>query len=288
MPSQPRTIEKTTTAEKTPWGPAVPGFMDVYNRVTNALGKTNDNPFMGDFVAQAGPDATKGINALRQVAQGTVGDTLARGAKDYMGMAAATARGDYLDPAKNPTLAPMVAAATRPMTQTFQNTVLPGIQDASIMQGAYGGSGHGVGNAQASEALMRQIGDVSSNIFYQNYAQERANQINAPTMMGQGFDIANLPGQAMMNVDAQQRAIQQLALDNARQKYGAQQTAPWFGLGEAANILSAGNFGNTSGRSVEPNPNYVDPFTNAMKMILGGAASVASTGGTGGFGWWGK
>jgi hypothetical protein len=288
MASGSKTIEKTSTAEKTPWGPQVPGYLDIYKRVTDALGKTNNNPFMGDFIAQPGRDANMGINMLRNVAQGPAGDALTRGSTDYLKMAADTAKGIYLDPAKNPFINPVVEAAQRPVTQNFQNTVIPGIQDQSIMQGAYGGSGHGVAMGTASEGYMRQLGDISSNIFYQNYLNERNNQINAPTMMGQGFDIARLPGQAMLDVDAQRRQLAQLGLDNARQKWSAQQTAPWFGLGEAANILSTGGFGNTSGRSVEPNPNYVDPFTNALKIALGAGSTVAGMGGSGGFGWWGK
>lgn len=287
MPSQPKTVTTQSNQEKAPWLPAQPFFLDVYGKAQEALNATNKNPFMGDFVAQPGRDANMGLNLLRNVATGPAGKAITRGSADYLDMAAKTAKGDFLDPNSNPFIRAVVDAATRPMTQTFQNTVIPGIQDQSIMQGAYGGSGHGVAMGQASDALTRNIGDVSSNIFYQNYANERQNQINAPTMMGQGFDIANLPGQALLGIDAQRRQLDQLALDNTRQKFMEQKTAPWYGLGEMAQILSQGGFSTVTGQETKPNPAYVDPFTNMLKIALGTGSTVAGMGGKGGFGWWG-
>jgi uncharacterized membrane protein len=145
-----------------------------------------------------------------------------------------------------------------------------------------------VAKANASEALARTMGDISSNIFFNNYANERQLQQGAPAMLGQGFELSMLPGQGLMATDQAQRQMSQMALDNARQKFMEVKQAPWYGLGEAAQILSQGGFSTVTGTQTGPNPNYVDPMTNFMKMALGGASTIAGLGGGGGFGWWGK
>lgn len=284
MSSQPKTIETQKVEDKAPWAPAQPYFLDIYGKTQTALNETNKNPFTGDFIAQPGQDATTGLGMLRSNASNPL---FAQGVNAFQGMAADTAAGKYLDPNTNPFIQAVAGAATRPLTQNFQNTVLPAISDQAIEQGAYGGSGSGIARGQASDALMRNIGDITSNIFYQNYNNERNNQLGAGQLIGQGSDLAGIPGQTMLAIDAQQRALQQMALDNQRQQFMEQKTAPWYGLGEASTILSQGGFNTVTGNYSQTNPNYVDPFTNALKIGLGGASMVAGLGGGGGFNFWG-
>jgi hypothetical protein len=285
MGGQPKTITQQTVQDKAPWTPAQPYYLDIYGKTQDALNATNKNPFTGDFIAQGTPDATAGLDALRSTAMNS---PIPGQLTDYNRMLSGMARGDYLDPNKNPFISAVANAAIKPVTQTFQNTVLPGITDQAIMQGAYGGARQDVSQERASSDLEKQIGDITSNIFYQNYANERANQLQLPTMMGQASDIAQIPGQTLLGVDQQARMLQQLALDNQRQQFMEQKTAPWYGLGEAAQIMSQGGFSTLTGNSTMTNPNYVDPMTSILKSALGGASSIAGLGGQGGFGWWGK
>jgi hypothetical protein len=285
MSSQPKTVTQQTVQDKAPWGPAQPYFLDLYEKTSQALGETNKNPFTGDFLAQPTATTQEGLQSLTNAARST---GIPTANNSFIDMAGATARGDYLDPNKNPFIKSVVDAASRPVTERFTNTVLPAISDQAIAQGAYGGSRQDVQQNQAADDLARTLSEMSSGMYMQNYMTERENQFKVPSMLGQSFDISTLPGQALLNVGNMQQQQNQAALDNERQKFMEVKQAPWYGLGEAAQILSQGGFSTVTGTQTGPNPNYVDPFTNFMKMALGGASTVASMGSGGGFGWWGR
>lgn len=285
MGSQPKVIEQNTVQDNAPWKPAQPHFLDLYTKASEALGQTNKNPFMGDFIAQPGANAAMGLDQLtKNATSGLVGT----GAADFLNMGAATARGDFLRPETNPFISSTVNAAIRPMQENFTSTVLPNITDRAIAEGAYGGARQDVSQERAAQDLNRTIGDISSNIFMQNYMSERGNQMNAGNVLGQGYDLANAPGQQLLSLDEIGRNNAQLGIDNTHQKFMEQKTAPWYGLGEMAQLLSQGGFSTVTGNSRMTNPNYQDPFTSLLKGIIGGGSAIAGMGGSGGFGLWGR
>lgn len=280
MAGPPKQITEQKNQQSGPTPIAAPYFPELYNRARMAMESTNNNPFMGDYVAQDTPLAQTAMSELLTNAQTNIG----RGSADYLRMAEQTAKGDFLRPDSNPFIQGVANAAIKPVTQTFSNTVLPGIKDASIAGGAYGGARQDLQENAASDALTKQIGDITSNIFYQNYANERQNQVNAPQMLEAGYNLTNARGQQMMSLADLQRQMQQRVLDNQLQQYQGRQAAPWYGLGEMGNILTQGGFNQASGTSTKDNPAYEDPFTRALKMALGAAGTAAAAAGPGGFG----
>jgi hypothetical protein len=94
------------------------------------------------------------------------------------------------------------------------------------------------------------------------------------------MDLLNLPGMQRLQADEARRGLNQIGIDNKMK-------APWYGLGEAANLAATGGFGTSSGTQTAPNPNYVDPFTQVLQTALGAGSMVAGMGGAGGFGLWG-
>jgi|SRR5215207_4389045 len=279
---QPRTLETKTNSVTQPFGPALAGYEDLFKRGTAALDATNSNPFTGNFVAQTGADFTSGLNNLR-----TAVPSLGAGADPVQDLAMKTATGGFLTPDSNPFLKAMGEAAIRPLNEQFTNTVLPGITDQAIAQGAYGGSGQDISQERAAKGLATASGDTLANLYGNAYAQERQLQQNAPALFSAANSLRTAPGMMGLQIDEFARQGKQLGLDNALQKYQARQQAPWYGLGEMANLLASAGMRSTTGASTQPNPQYVDPMTNALKMALGGAAGVAGIGGSGGFGLWG-
>lgn len=292
-----------------------PLFSDLWSRTGNAMATMQANPFSPqNFVPQAGGDANTGVNMLRNL---LTGGTIGQGAQDVINMGQATARGDYLDPNKNPFLRATADAAVGRVREGLLESALPQIKDAAIASGAYGGARQDLSEERAVRDFSRSALDASNNLYEQNYQAERGRQMQAPAVLGQGYDLASAAGKGMLSLDEIVRGQEQLRIDDALARFNANN--PFRGLMEAAGLLTAGGFGSTgqtgitsnlgtsggqtlgqssmhgttvgqgtsSGTKVMDNPNYEDPFTRMLKMALGGASMVAGAGGKGGFNLWG-
>jgi hypothetical protein len=140
-----------------------------------------------------------------------------------------TAAGGFLN--ANPYQQAMMEAATRPLTQQFSQSVLPGISSLYSRSGRLGSGAMERALGTATEAYGRSLGDITSNIAGTQYQQERGLQQQAqlqqaqlagaaPQFYGQQF----LPSQTLAQVGAQQEAIaaQPLQEQLARYQFGQQ------------------------------------------------------------------
>lgn len=99
------------------------------------------------------------------------------------GLLGQTISGNFLDPASNPFLAATIEAAQRPVIQAFQDVALPRLQGEFTAAGhriqPQGSSAFDRAAAIATRGLTQQLGDISTNIAFGNYAQERQRQQEA-------------------------------------------------------------------------------------------------------------
>ena len=146
-----------------------------------------------------------------------------------LGQVGQTAAGGFLN--ANPYQQAMMEAATRPLTQQFSQSVLPGISSLYSRSGRLGSGAMERALGTATEAYGRSLGDITSNIAGSQYQQERGLQQQAqlaqaqlagaaPSFYGQQF----LPSQTLAQVGAQQEAIaaQPLQEQLARYQFGQQ------------------------------------------------------------------
>jgi hypothetical protein len=125
----------------------------------------------------------------------------------------------------------MIQAATRPLMQQFEQSTLPALQSAFSRAGRYGSGAQERAIGQATEATGRAIGDISTQIAAQDYARERALQVQAqqqqaalaaaaPSIYGQQF----IPSEQLAQVGAAREAIamQPLQEEMARFQFGQQ------------------------------------------------------------------
>jgi hypothetical protein len=253
---------KTTTVNTSePWDEAKPYYEQLYAKTMTALNQTNQQPFTGEFVAGPTTAQQQGAQSLITAAPG-----LGTGVDAIRGLAGDTISGNYLNPESNPYLSGAIDAAIRPVTENFQNVVLPGLTDAAISGGAYGGARHFLTGQGLASDYERNIGDIATNMAYGNYAAERDRQMAAPSLFGQANELAQAPGTTLLAAGSQQQDWLQSAIDNAYQKFLEQQKAPWYGLGEAAQILGTGGFSTTSG-STTGSTNILGQL---LKGLLGG------------------
>jgi hypothetical protein len=146
-----------------------------------------------------------------------------------LGQVGQTAAGGFLN--ANPYQQAMMEAATRPLTQQFSQSVLPGISSLYSKSGRLGSGSMERALGTATEAYGRSLGDITANIAGSQYQQERGLQQQAqlaqsqlaglaPQFYGQQF----LPSQTLAQVGAQQEAIasQPLQEQLARYQFGQQ------------------------------------------------------------------
>ena len=128
-------------------------------------------------------------------------------------------QGDYLQ--NNPNFDAVMNTAGRKATDLYNNAMTNTNSQAS-MSGRYGSDAHARMASNNSSNLAQSLADTAGQYSYQNYANERSNQINA---MNNAQTIAgnqNVGAQNLMNVGNAQAGFNQTALDAdiARHDYG--------------------------------------------------------------------
>jgi hypothetical protein len=196
-----------------------------------------------------------------------------------LGQVGQTAAGGFLN--ANPYQQAMMEAATRPLTQQFSQSVLPGISSLYSKSGRLGSGSMERALGTATEAYGRSLGDITANIAGSQYQQERglqqAAQLQqaalaqaAPQMYGQQF----LPSQALSEVGTRQEAISAQPLQEQLARYQFGQQLPYQQLQGYLSSVYGTPLG-TYGTQTTNAPTY----QNRGAGILGGALA----GGLGGY-----
>jgi hypothetical protein len=173
----------------------------------------------------------------------------------------------------------MIQAATRPLTQQFEQSTLPAIQSAFSRAGRYGSGAQTRAIGQAQEATTRAIGDISAQIAAADYARERGlqqqalgQQLAAAQVAPQFFASQFLPSQQLAQVGAAQEAIAQQPLQEAMTRFQFQQQLPYQQL----QTFLSGVYGTPMAASQYQN--IPQAQTNRFGSALGGAALGAGVG----------
>lgn len=195
-------------------------------------------------------------NAGTQAANANIADTL---------------NGKYMSADSNPYLSSAINAATRPMVENFNDTIMPGIQSGFQGSGRYGSGLQAYQQQKAGEGLARQIGDVSSAMAYKNYGDERTNQIRSSTLAPMLAQTEYDDIGALQNVGAirEKQAGAQMQ-DDINRFYNAQ-TAPQQAVQQYMALINGGY----GGTSTQTSPIY----SNDVATGLGYAGSAANIAG---------
>ena len=143
-------------------------------------------------------------------------------------------QGDYLQ--NNPNFNAVMSTAGRAATDQY-NQAMQGTNSNASMSGRYGSDAHARMASNNSSNLAQSLSDTAGQYAYQNYANERGNQINAMNNAGAIAGNQNIGAQNLMNVGNQQAVFDQNALnaDIARHDYG--QNAQQQHLGNYTNAV---------------------------------------------------
>lgn len=206
-----------------------------------------------------------------------------------------TAAGGFLQ--GNPYQAAMMEAATRPITQQFSQTVLPGISSLYSKSGRLGSGSMQQALGQATEQYGRSLGDITANIAGTQYQQERGLQQQAamqlanlaqaaPQIYAQQF----VPSQQLAQVGAQREGIAGQQLQEQMARFGFQQRLPYEQLsGYLSSVYGSplGSYGSPAAAPQYSANRTVGALGGALAGGLGGYAlgqAFPSLGFGGGYG----
>jgi hypothetical protein len=207
--------QKTTQKIKSdPWKPIEGDLKGAFGDAQDIYQQGAPGFFPGQTVADQSGFTTQAYQNMAQRAQ--QGNPLMGQAS---GEVSKMLSGAYLDPNNNPGFQGALSAATRPVTEAFRDVVMPGIDSNFSSAGRYGSGLQGEAYRDANTDLARSVGDISSNMAFNNYGMERGNMMNAIGMAGglaandyRDISMLGLAGQGMD--DYNQRLI-----DAERERY---------------------------------------------------------------------
>lgn len=210
--------------------------------------------------------------------------------------------GGYLSPDTNPYLKSSVEASIRPVTENYQNIVMPGRNTSAVAAGRTSGSTQALLQAQDAKNYETSIGDLSNTAYSNAYNAERANMMNALGLStGLAKDNATLNSQIEQNnianrtgavttgntldalrlqdvlnmagVGEQQRALTQSQLNEITASKDFQTMEPWKRL-QLLQSLVNGNMGTTS-TATQETPYYNAPVAS---QVLGTGLGLTGLG----------
>lgn len=264
--SAPKT--QTVTNKQEPWKGQQPFLRDLYGQAQSAYEATNKNPYAGPLVA----DPTSQQLAAANMTEGMVPGLTGAG-NGTIDLANRTIAGDFLN--VTPQLQNYVNAAIDPVQERFQEQLIPQLLSGTIASGAYGGSRDALLSAQAGQDFAREAGNIASGITYQNYSDERARQMLAPTMLQQGIDLNLMAPKLLEGVGSARQGWNQAQIDEDYQLNELKRMAPWLGLPEYAGIVGGAIPGGGTTTSPINRPSTASSIFSGALGGLGVGGSIA-------------
>lgn len=260
--------KQKVTQTNEPWSGVRPYLLSGYSQAQNLYNKGAPAYYGGQTTAPMSGYTKGALDSMAQRA--SYGSDLTRAAQ---GQLTDTLSGQYLEQG-NPYLQNAIGAATRPMINAFNDQVMPGLDSNFSSAGRYGSGAHALASSDAGAQLQSQIGDVASQMAYNNYSDERQNQMRgmlfAPELAQQDYKDISMLGQAGQGYDQYNQNL----INADISKWNYTQNKDWNFLNDYLGLLNGATGGSST--TVSPQQNTgVNPFTGA----LGGAATGFGIGG---------
>ena len=277
-------VSNTNQTTKPLVDPRVEGqYMNIADLVGKGLSGIDRTAWTGPAVAGGNTFDTKSILGTDQILQ-ALQSGFAPGT--FTNVALDAASGRLMDPATNPTLQGMINASTQPITEKLNQQIIPGIDNAAIMDGAFGGDRVALKQGQAYGDWAEASGRIASEINYDNYNKERQNQLNASQLFQQALNAETAIPQMYSQLGDYQRQLDQYGIDNELMQRVLQEQIGFAGLGQASSILNSlpfvgqQNQGTSTSSGTTTQTTKEDPLSMVVKGGLGVGATMAGLGWT--------
>lgn len=211
----------TGTSNTQPWGPQQPYLKEIFKTARQNY-NTPMQYYPGQTIAGFTPYQQQAQNAVAARAMG--GSDLLRNAQ---AQTLATARGDFLDPSKNPWLTSTYNAA--------YDRIRPSMNAAAVQAGRYGSSAWSNADATTQAQLANQI-------YGGNYQTERDRMAQAIAASPQMANADYADMSKLAAVGEEQQAMNQAQINEDMKRYNFNQMEPTQRLGILDQFIE-GNYG---------------------------------------------
>jgi hypothetical protein len=263
----------TTTTKSDPWEGQQPflktGFESIKNTYIdpttgNVSGNKLPDYYPGQTIATDSPETQAALQA--RTGRALYGSPLTTAAQ---GELTKTLRGDYLN--NNPYIDATYDKAARGVTRNYNEVINPGIDSAFTKAGRFGSGAYAAARNSADKTLGGELAGLATNIYGQNYSNERQNQVQgqlyAPDLANQDYYDIN----QLSSVGDYRTNLAQAQIDADRAKYQYNNTKDQQALQQYMDLIQ-GNYGGTQ--------QQINPYTrNSTGETLGQAAQIAAIAG---------
>lgn len=263
--------ESKTVNKVEPWAPLKPYLIGAADDAKKLYGQGTPDYYPGNAVAPMSSYSRQGLDALAQ--RGAYGSDLSRSAQDEL---TNTISGNYLN--SNPYLQGAINTAIQPITNAFSSQVMPGIDSNFSDAGRYGSGLQGQAYNDANAQLGQQIGNVSTQMAYQNYGDERQRQMQAmlfaPEMAAQDYkDIL-----ALQDAGKGYDQYNQGLIDADMAKYDYNQNADYNWLSNYIGLLGGFPGNSSTSTAKTPRPSTLETVGGYILSNAGNAAKAYAGG----------
>lgn len=225
--------------------------------------------FQGPFNAPVNPLETMGALQRAQLGASLQGIEL-----PVMNLGLNTLSGQYLNPDTNPYLQATIQRAIQPIMQQTQEQLLPQLASEAINKGSYmGSSRRGLLEGMIAREAMNAMGNTAGQIAFENYNQERARQMAAPTTIDEAIRLGQISPELLGQAGSALRGMQQLSIEERLRQYEEAQMAPWRPILPLVAGITGTNVGQMTTTSNPPNS-----FQSGILGALGGGVGGAAAG----------
>ena len=232
----------TTTA---PWGPQQPYLQQGFAEAQRLYGRGGPQVYGQSTVANLSRDTNAALNDISRTARG--GTPVAQTAQDQVN---STLKGDYLN--SNPYLDAMYNQAASAVTRNYTDAVAPSLQANFGLAGRGGSNSYQNSLDMSQQQLGQQLGGLASNIYGQNYANERNNQMTAAGMAPQTAQLNYYDASQMLNAGGMRDTYNQNVLNDTVNRFNQQQNRPYDALGRYQQMIN-GTYGSTNTQPIYQN-----------------------------------
>jgi hypothetical protein len=254
----------TQTTNSSPWGPQQEYLQDIFGQAQDLYNADGPSYYPDSTVVEFSPESQQ---ALQMTQDRALSGSPLR--EEAVNQNLAAVRGDYLS-AGNPFLQGAYNQAANVVTDQFNNQVAPGIDSQFAGSGRMGSGLYANARNRAEDTLGRNLTEMGERMSYNNYANERSNQMmamqTAPGMAMTDYQDAS----QLANVGAAREGQAQAQLQDRVNRYNYDQNQPWNKLAQYSGLVSGG-YGSQGSQSTPV-------YSNTAANFLGGAATGASIG----------
>lgn len=113
------------------------------------------------------------------------------------------------DPTQSPFFAQSLQASYNPFIRNFMQNIIPGIRSQAVGVGRAGSGREGIAQGMATQGLLQQLGDMTSQMGQNAYNTGAQQRLGALGLLPQIMQSQLAPAEVMQGVGGQQQAMNQ-------------------------------------------------------------------------------